>query len=182
MTSRAISSERPATTTTSSPRPVSTAEQILHEPQRLLDRLQRRRAAVDEAALQPVDGARFGRVYRLDAERQRRERLPRRQRVDRPGRAPRTSSPPTGASCADGAQVFQQSSGSGSKSRRLPELEVAVQHQRPVPASAELQHRGEPVRPPGISRSRTTRRSAAATWARLSDRATSSSATATTTV
>ncbi len=55
-----------------------------------------------------------------------------------------------GPSCGDGVQAFQESHGFGLEGRRVPELEVPVQHQRPVPVAAELQRRGQPVRPPGL--------------------------------
>ena len=100
-TSRATSSARPATTTTSSPRRDSTADSILTNDPGYHDRLQRRRAAVDEAALQPLDGARFGGLHRLEAERQRRQRLPRATPTTT-WKGPTNVLTPGGASCGDG--------------------------------------------------------------------------------
>ena len=141
---------------------------------RLHDQLQRRGGAADETAFQPLDGTRFrgytdwrtsnkggdsclassaGLGVLLEGANQRTD-------TDSRARVARTAS-----------DTSRSLNGSGSKAGCQPELEVAVQHQRPVPASAELQCRGQPLWTPGLSRGSTARMSPAVTWADPSDRA-----------
>ena len=106
MTSRAISSERPGNYYDFIAPAGFNGGVISTNDPRFHDRLQRRRAAVDEAALQPLDGARFRRLHRLEAERERRQLLPRLERRPHDLEGPHERSDAVGASCGDGVQTL----------------------------------------------------------------------------